>query len=77
MIECSSVGELAREVRSRHGVVIRPRDISDLFYNRLLTDDRCPIVGGRRMIPRDFVPNIEEALSVRGLIERSAQEVAR
>ena len=41
---------------------VRPRDISDLFYQRLLRDDICPIVGGRRLIPRAYVPVIEAAL---------------
>ncbi len=24
----------------------RPREISDLFYQRVLSDERCPVVGG-------------------------------
>ena len=48
------------DVARRLGV--RPRDISDLFYQRLLRDDSCPIVGGRRLIPRTYVPVIEAAL---------------
>ena len=41
----------------------RPRDISDLFYNRLIPDGECPIVGGRRLIPADLLPRIEAILS--------------
>lgn len=39
-----------------------PKDISDLFYRRELRDDRCPIIGGRRLIPESYVPEIERAL---------------
>src|SRR4051794_21028114 len=28
---------------------VRPRDLSDLFYQRRLPDDLCPLVGGRRL----------------------------
>jgi hypothetical protein len=50
------VSEVARQLG------VRPRDISDLFYQRLLDDQRCPIVGGRRLIPEDYIPAIAEAL---------------
>jgi hypothetical protein len=51
-----------------------PRDISDLFYARWLDDCRCPIVGGRRMIPDDYLPEIEEELRRRGLIRESKRD---
>ena len=44
-----SVSESARRLKAR------PRDISDLFYRRHLRDDLCPIVGGRRLIPEDYL----------------------
>jgi len=44
-----SVSEAARLLKAR------PRDISDLFYRRRLRDDLCPIVGGRRLIPEDYM----------------------
>lgn len=44
----------------RYGV--RPRDISDLFYSRVLDDQACPLVGGRRLIPAEYMPVIEAAL---------------
>lgn len=50
------VSEAARRLRRR------PRDISDLFYQRKLSDERCPVVGGRRLIPVDYLPVIEAAL---------------
>lgn len=57
-----TVSEAAREIGRKAGVVISPRTISDLFYKRLLRDDLCPIVGGRRLIPRDYLPDIEAVL---------------
>jgi hypothetical protein len=57
-----TVSEIARQ----HGV--RPRAISDLFYNRELSDEKCPIIGGRRLIPPEYVPVIVTALRKHGLI---------
>lgn len=51
-----SVSEAARRLGAR------PRDISDLFYRRLLRDDLCPIVAGRRLIPPDYLDCIAQAL---------------
>jgi len=53
------VSEVARQLG------VRPRDISDLFYQRRLDDGRCPVVGGRRLIPADYIPAIREALQAR------------
>ena len=44
------------EVARRLGV--RPRDVSDLFYQRRLSDELCPVVGGRRLIPESYLPDI-------------------
>jgi len=52
------------DVARRLGV--RPRTISDLFYHRRLSDKKCPIVGGRRMIPPDYVSAIEGVLRDEG-----------
>jgi hypothetical protein len=54
---------IVSEVARRLGV--RPRDISDLFYQRRLTDKVCPVVGGRRLIPLNYLPEIEAALRER------------
>ena len=62
------ISEVARDLSERIGVVVRPRDVSILFYNRILDDKRCPIQGGRRLIPEDYVATIELALRHRGLI---------
>jgi hypothetical protein len=55
-----SVSEAARELNAR------PRDISELFYKRELNDDLCPIVGGRRLIPRDYLPVLRMVLKRHG-----------
>ncbi len=60
-----TVSEVARQLADRFPH-LRPRDISDLFYQRRLEDRRCPVVGGRRLIPRDYLPTIEEALETCG-----------
>lgn len=57
-----TVGEVARPFG------IAPRVISDLFYSHHLDNQRCPVVGGRRIIPVEYVPQIEAVLRERGLI---------
>jgi hypothetical protein len=55
-----TVSEIARRLGAP------PRDISDLFYQRKLDDEACPIVGGRRLIPSHYLPAIEAALRDQG-----------
>jgi hypothetical protein len=57
------------EASRRLGPGVAPRDISDLFYARRLDDRRCPIVGGRRLIPADYLPQVEAALRAVGRLE--------
>ena len=54
------------DVARRLGVP--PRVISDLFYQRALDDARCPVVCGRRVIPEEYVPEIEKVLRERNLL---------
>jgi hypothetical protein len=61
-----SVGEVADELG------VKPRVLSDLFYKRVLSSDRCPIVSGRRMIPADYLAEITAVLR-----SASAATVAR
>jgi len=68
MIHRRFVSEIAREVGCR------PRDISDLLYARLLPDHDCPIIGGRRLIPDDLIPEIRRLLSER--VEQRKGELA-
>jgi len=58
------VSEVARRIPRA-----KPKDISDLFYLRKLDNDRCPIVGGRRHIPEDYLPEIERVLRAAGKLE--------
>jgi hypothetical protein len=63
-----TVSEAARRIGAK------PRDISDLFYARRLDDARCPVIGGRRLIPVDYLPELEAAL--RGARKLPAREEA-
>jgi hypothetical protein len=47
-----SVGEAADELGCS------PKVLSDMLYRRTLDTRRCPVVHGRRQIPRDYLPRI-------------------
>jgi hypothetical protein len=64
----SIVSEVAKQIGAN------PKDISDLFYQRKLDVSRCPIVGGRRLIPEDYIPEIKGILEATGRL-RGSQEV--
>ena len=51
-----AVSDLARRLG------VKPRDVSDLFYRRELRDDLCPVIAGRRLIPAEYLSEIESAL---------------
>jgi len=53
-----SVGQVAKAI----GGGARPCDITNLFYKGRLREDLCPILGGRRMVPREYVAQIAAAL---------------
>jgi hypothetical protein len=57
-----TVSDVARRLGSIDGRVVRPRDISDLFYSRALDDMRCPIANRGRLIPEDYLPTVRKAL---------------
>jgi hypothetical protein len=49
--------------------------VSDLFYKRIFRDDLCPIVGGRRLIPRSYLTEILDVLRARGVLpDRPGEE---
>jgi len=52
-----TVSDVARQVGAK------PRDISDMFYKRVLSDEMCPVVGGRRLIAPEYVSTIVAALN--------------
>ena len=58
----STVSDIVDLAKARHGIDVSPRVVSDLLYQRRVDVGRCPIVGGRRLIPRDYVDVIIEAL---------------
>jgi hypothetical protein len=72
-----SVSKAARRPSGSLGAEVPPRDISDLSYERHLRDDLCPVVGGRRLIPGDYLPSIQEALLRRQPSLDNRQEVSR
>ncbi len=53
--EVMTVTDVVTEAKRRHGIQVSPRSVSDLFYARKLDVERCPVVAGRRLIPRDYV----------------------
>ena len=63
MTELLTVSDVARLISTRTGKPVSPRQISDLFYKRYLSDRACPIVGGRRLIRCDYVPHVLSALA--------------
>jgi hypothetical protein len=67
-IQVHSISSLAR----RFGVP--PQVISGLFYRRLLDDRACPVVNGRRLIPDDYIDEVERCLRARGLIRGAGEE---
>ena len=66
MDEFLTVSQAARELAAEMGVSVPPRSISDLFYQRKLPDDLAPVIGGRRLIARDCLPRIRDALIAEG-----------
>lgn len=65
-----TVSAVARQISQDTGTTVPPHVVSTLFYKRRLDDVRCPIVGGRRLIPQDYVPAIREALQEQGVLPR-------
>ena len=56
-----AVGDVARKLG------VRPSRITQLFYERRLSDDYCPIVAGRRLIPPDYISIIAMELRRKGI----------
>lgn len=76
MPELLTVSDASRRLSEQLGEEVKPRAISTLFYQRELRDDLCPIVGGRRLIPVDYLPLIVMALRRRGSLKPAAVETA-
>jgi hypothetical protein len=54
-----SVGEVARRLK------YPPRLVTDILYRQLVDTSQCPMLGGRRMIPAEMLPELKEALKTR------------
>lgn len=65
MTERVTVSEVARLLAVELGGEIRPREISDLFYQRTLAEQLGPLVGGRRMIALNDLPLVKAAVLAR------------
>ena len=57
-----SVSDAARQLTSALGREVRPREITMLFYERIIPDTAAPIRNGRRRIDHSLLPCIAEAL---------------
>jgi hypothetical protein len=66
MSEFLSVSEAARQLG------VRPRDISDLCYQRRLTDSQAPMIAGRRVIRQRCLGAVRHALEQAGKIPAEA-----
>lgn len=62
----TNVGEIAR----RHGV--KPAAVTQLFTERKIPDNSCPIISGRRLVPVDLVPRILDELKRKGVAVAAA-----
>jgi hypothetical protein len=56
---------------------IQPRKISDAFYARKLSDERCEFVGGRRFIPADYIAEVLRILREAGVLDNPILEAAK
>jgi hypothetical protein len=74
MNERLTVTEATQALSEQAGCLISPRMISDLLYRCILDTARCPIVGDRCMIPRDYLPTVLDVLQSRGLIPPRGKE---
>lgn len=62
IVDAMFAGQVAVEVGRQLGRTVTPREITALFYERVVSDDLGPVVGGRRMIRPEAVEVIVAAL---------------
>ena len=67
-----TVGMAARIIERRTGNSVPPHLITNLFYKRYLDQQVCPLVGRFRLIPENYIPEIERVLRERGILLPSA-----
>ena len=75
MSEHVFISEASEELTAMLGSEVRPSYLTHLFYRGLLGDDRCPVVGGRRVIPRDYLPVIASFLRDRAAARRKGDHL--
>ena len=73
---CVTASQAARELTATLGREVRPGDITQLFYRRILSDAMAPVIQGRRAIHRDLLPVIANALRRKGWIGRPVEKPA-
>jgi hypothetical protein len=59
------VGQAAAELGQRLGRAVSPREVTGVFYDRLVPASLGPVVGGRRVICPEALDRIEEVLRER------------
>lgn len=64
-VEAMFVGQVAAEVGRRLEREVTPREVTALFYDRVMPDYLGPVVGGRRLIRVDAVDLIAAVLRER------------
>ena len=67
-----TVSEAARELTLMVDEDVAPKVLSDLLYRRVLDEGRCPIIGGRRVIPAAYLAEVARVLRVRGYVRGAA-----
>ncbi|HYT93480.1 MAG TPA: hypothetical protein VEL76_32480 [Gemmataceae bacterium] len=58
MPEFYGAREAAQEASRRLGRNVHAREIGDLIYQGKLPADRCAVIGGRRFVPSDLLPEL-------------------
>jgi hypothetical protein len=56
---------------------VTPVLISSLFWRRLLDEEACPVLSGRRVIPRSYVPGIGKVLVEMGHLTPGGEPTGR
>lgn len=75
MVVASLIGasDIAQEIGIRRGVAIPPKVVSDLAFRGKIDCRNSILVSGRRLFPRDMLPQIERALEVAGVIPSAGE----
>ena len=69
-----TVSGAASELKRLFGLDVHPRDITTCLYLGKLDAEQCPIVSGRRLIPREALPDLAAILQTRRRLPAAARE---